>query len=91
MCKNINQIKTAAQSIQTGKGADGRKIDIKKIKDRLPFFDAVADACANPNLETCFYHALGFAIAAQLNARKVATARGGKWTHVQVRQILART
>jgi hypothetical protein len=31
------------------------------------------------------------AIAAQLNARKVATARGGKWTHVQVRQILART
>jgi hypothetical protein len=53
MCKNINQIKTAAQqSIQTGKGADGRKIDIKKIKDRLPFFDAVADACANPNLET---------------------------------------
>jgi recombinase len=31
------------------------------------------------------------AIAAQLNARNVATARGGKWTHVQVRQILART
>jgi len=30
------------------------------------------------------------AIAAQLNARKVATARGGKWAHVQVRQILAR-
>ena len=30
------------------------------------------------------------AIAAQLNARKVATARGGKWTHVQVRQIMAR-
>jgi DNA invertase Pin-like site-specific DNA recombinase len=30
------------------------------------------------------------AIAGQLNARKVATARGGRWTHVQVRQILAR-
>ena len=30
------------------------------------------------------------AIAAQLNARKVATARGGRWTHVQVRQILER-
>jgi DNA invertase Pin-like site-specific DNA recombinase len=30
------------------------------------------------------------AIAAQLNARKVATARGGRWTHVQVRQILNR-
>ena len=30
------------------------------------------------------------AIAAQLNARKVATARGGKWTHVQVGQIMAR-
>jgi hypothetical protein len=30
------------------------------------------------------------AIAGQLNARKVATARGGKWTHVQVRQILDR-
>jgi hypothetical protein len=28
--------------------------------------------------------------ANQLNARKVATARGGKWTHVQVRQIVAR-
>jgi DNA invertase Pin-like site-specific DNA recombinase len=31
------------------------------------------------------------AIAGQLNARKVATARGGRWTHVQVRQILSRT
>jgi DNA invertase Pin-like site-specific DNA recombinase len=30
------------------------------------------------------------AIAGQLNARKVATARGGRWTHVQVRQILER-
>jgi Recombinase len=30
------------------------------------------------------------AIAGQLNARKVATARGGRWTHVQVRQILDR-
>jgi uncharacterized protein (UPF0216 family) len=28
------------------------------------------------------------AIAGQLNARKVATARGGRWTHVQVGQIL---
>jgi hypothetical protein len=30
------------------------------------------------------------AIAGQLNARKVATARGGHWTHVQVRQIMKR-
>ena len=30
------------------------------------------------------------AIAGQLNARKVATARGGRWAHVQVRQILDR-
>jgi len=30
------------------------------------------------------------AIAGQLNARKIATARGGRWTHVQVRQILGR-
>jgi DNA invertase Pin-like site-specific DNA recombinase len=30
------------------------------------------------------------AIAVQLSARKVATARGGRWTHVQVRQILNR-
>ena len=30
------------------------------------------------------------AIAGQLNARKVATARGGRWTHVQVRQIINR-
>jgi DNA invertase Pin-like site-specific DNA recombinase len=30
------------------------------------------------------------AIAGQLDARKVATARGGRWTHVQVRQILNR-
>jgi DNA invertase Pin-like site-specific DNA recombinase len=35
-------------------------------------------------------HASQNAIAGQLNARKVATARGGKWTHVQVRQILDR-
>ena len=30
------------------------------------------------------------AIAGQLNARKVATARGGRWTYVQVRKILDR-
>jgi hypothetical protein len=30
------------------------------------------------------------AIAGQLDARKVATARGGRWTHVQVRQLLQR-
>jgi hypothetical protein len=30
------------------------------------------------------------AIAGQLNARKVATSRGGRWTHVQVGQILDR-
>jgi Recombinase len=29
-------------------------------------------------------------IAGQLNARKVATANGGQWRHVQVRQILDR-
>jgi hypothetical protein len=31
------------------------------------------------------------AIAGQLNARKVATAKGGQWRHVQARQILNRT
>jgi DNA invertase Pin-like site-specific DNA recombinase len=30
------------------------------------------------------------AIAGQLNARRVATANGGQWRHVQVRQILGR-
>jgi hypothetical protein len=30
------------------------------------------------------------AIAGQLNGRKVATANGGRWRHVQVRQILDR-
>jgi len=35
-------------------------------------------------------HTSGNAIAGQLNARKVPTARGGRWTHVQVRQILNR-
>jgi hypothetical protein len=35
-------------------------------------------------------HASLNAIAGQLNARKVATANGGQWRHVQVRQILAR-
>ncbi|MGO9632290.1 MAG: recombinase family protein [Steroidobacteraceae bacterium] len=30
------------------------------------------------------------AVAGQLTARKVPTARGGRWTHVQVRQILDR-
>jgi hypothetical protein len=30
------------------------------------------------------------AIAGQLDTRKVATANGGQWRHVQVRQILAR-
>jgi hypothetical protein len=38
--------------------------------------------------------AMGFtsnaAIAAELNARKVPTARGKEWTHVQVGAILAR-
>jgi len=31
------------------------------------------------------------AIAGQLNARKVATANGGRWRHVQVRQIFDRS
>jgi DNA invertase Pin-like site-specific DNA recombinase len=31
------------------------------------------------------------AIAARLNERNIKTARGGKWTHVQVGNILART
>jgi adenine/guanine phosphoribosyltransferase-like PRPP-binding protein len=39
--------------------------------------------------------ALGFtsnaAIAAQLNARKVPTARGKEWTHVQVGQVRSRS
>jgi DNA invertase Pin-like site-specific DNA recombinase len=35
-------------------------------------------------------HVSSNAIAGQLNVRKVATARGGRWTHVQVRQILNR-
>jgi DNA invertase Pin-like site-specific DNA recombinase len=30
------------------------------------------------------------AIAAKLNERKIPTARGGRWTHVQVGAILAR-
>jgi hypothetical protein len=30
------------------------------------------------------------AIAGQLNNRKVATANGGRWRHVQVRQMLDR-
>jgi Recombinase len=30
------------------------------------------------------------AIASQLNARRVATANGGQWRHVQVRQIWGR-
>ncbi|HVI62244.1 MAG TPA: recombinase family protein [Bradyrhizobium sp.] len=30
------------------------------------------------------------AIAAQLSARKIATARGGAWSHVQVGTILRR-
>jgi DNA invertase Pin-like site-specific DNA recombinase len=35
-------------------------------------------------------HKSAAAIANQLNARQVATARGGRWTHVQVGQILQR-
>ena len=35
-------------------------------------------------------HASLNAIAGQLNARRVATANGGQWRHVQVRQILDR-
>jgi hypothetical protein len=56
MCTNINQVMTTfRQAIQTGKGPDGRQIDIKQAnaaKDRMPFFDAIAAACANPNLVT---------------------------------------
>jgi hypothetical protein len=31
------------------------------------------------------------AIAGQLNARRVATANGGRWTHVQVGKIIERS
>jgi hypothetical protein len=53
MCKKIDQIKaTMRQIIQTGKGADGRTIDIRQANDNMPFFDAIGDACANPNATT---------------------------------------
>jgi len=35
-------------------------------------------------------HRSANAVAKQLNARKVPTARGGRWTHVQVQHLLAR-
>ena len=36
-------------------------------------------------------HASANAIAAELNNRKVNTARGGRWSHVQVAAVIART
>jgi DNA invertase Pin-like site-specific DNA recombinase len=35
-------------------------------------------------------HTSANAIARQLNTRKIATARGGRWTHFQIRQIINR-
>jgi hypothetical protein len=35
-------------------------------------------------------HTSANAIARQLNARKIATARGGRWTPVQIRQMINR-
>jgi hypothetical protein len=52
-CQQMGQAKDVAmQAIKTGKGADGRPVNVKELQDNMPFFNAMADACAKPNLDT---------------------------------------
>jgi len=52
-CKTITQNKTAAmQSLKTGKGLNGQPINVREAQDYMPDLNALADYCANPNLNT---------------------------------------
>ncbi len=52
-CEQFAQFKAAArQSIKTGKRPDGQPVDVREIQDQMPFINAVADACANPTVNT---------------------------------------
>lgn len=52
-CQQMGQAKDVAmQAIKTGKGPDGQPVNVKELQDNMPFFNAIADACANPNLNT---------------------------------------
>src|SRR5262249_34924337 len=53
-CERVAQYKTAAmQSIKTGKGVDGRVVNVKEVQDGMAFMNAVAEACANTTLAGC--------------------------------------
>jgi hypothetical protein len=52
-CQEMGQAKDVAmQAIKTGKGPDGRPVNVKEIQDNMPVFNAMADACASPNVNT---------------------------------------
>jgi Recombinase len=72
---------TRSNPLKSRATSDGL-IDLMRRYD-IPITDRVK-GCQNAGHTSCN------AIAGQLNARKVTTARGERWTHVQVRQILDR-
>src|SRR5262249_28014646 len=52
-CQGWAQARDAMmQMLKTGKGPDGRPVNWSKAQDMMPFLNAVADACANPNPNT---------------------------------------
>jgi hypothetical protein len=52
-CQQMGQAKDVGmQAIKTGKRPDGGPVNVKELQDNMPLFNAMADACANPNLNT---------------------------------------
>ena len=52
-CQQMGQAKDVAmQAIKTGKGVHGRPVNVKEAQDNMPVLNAMADACANPNVNT---------------------------------------
>jgi hypothetical protein len=52
-CQGMAQARDAmTQILKTGKGPDGRPVNVREAQDMMPFLNAMADACANPNMNT---------------------------------------
>lgn len=77
-----------ARGVQLGKaGADNLRATVEKRKNAADAFAKQHEALFAGFLAQGLTHR---AMAAELNARGIAAAKGGEWTHGQVQRILNR-
>lgn len=77
-----------ARGVQLGKaGADNIRATVEKRKNAADAFASQHEALFAGFMAQGLTHR---AMAAELNARGIAAAKGGEWTHGQVQRILNR-